>query len=557
MPSRKGTSGRSEGAYLLLLSALSLLVPLALYRLRFLDDNRLTSWRWVFGHVDPLPVFLAVAGGIAAAFFLSRLRLPGPGLLFVVSFAVGAVFWPEPEVLVDASRYFTQAKHLSVYGPGYFLAQWGRGIEAWTDLPLVPFLYGWGFRVFGEHRAVVQAMGAAMFAGTVSLTALIGRELWDEKVGDAAGLLLLASPYLLTQVPLMLVDVPSMFFLTLALYLALRALDRGGPLWVVLSALGILTALLSKYSLWLMLTVMAPVFLVAAWKRPWPAARRAFLIGAVVLGGAGAFFLFYRGVVLGQMDLLMHFQRRGLTWWTESYVSTFLFQTHPYVSIAALYSVFVALRNRDGRYLVAAWLPALILLAQVQRSRYTIPVLPMLTLLAAYGLADVGTERLRRFIVHAAIFASVSLGALGFLPFLEKNDMVNLKLAGHALDSLKGRAVRVFTLPQQSMVNPAVAVPLLDLYTRKDILYDYVPAPPVAEGRILSSPLRFTWTYRNPPYYKDGAGRMPLLAVITPGGVEPVEQRLEAYELINKFNVSSGLYRFRPYVRIYRLKLPH
>ena len=62
--------------------------------------------------------------------------------LFIVSFAVSAMFWQEPEMIVDASRYFTQAKHLELYGFGYFFREWGNGINAWTDLPAIPFLYG-------------------------------------------------------------------------------------------------------------------------------------------------------------------------------------------------------------------------------------------------------------------------------------------------------------------------------------------------------------------------------------------------------------------------------
>jgi len=127
-----------------------------------------------------------------------------------------ACFWKEPEVIVDASRYFTQAKHLELDGLGGFVRGWGREIPAWTDLPLVPALYGFVFRTFGETRVAVQAFTTLLFAGTVLLAFRTGKALWDEEVGFAGGALLLAIPYLLTQVPTMLVDVPTMFFLTLA-----------------------------------------------------------------------------------------------------------------------------------------------------------------------------------------------------------------------------------------------------------------------------------------------------------------------------------------------------
>ncbi|HYQ80374.1 MAG TPA: hypothetical protein VEP68_02675, partial [Anaeromyxobacteraceae bacterium] len=42
-------------------------VVAALYVFRAWDDNRLTSWRWVFATADPLRLYALSAAGIAAA----------------------------------------------------------------------------------------------------------------------------------------------------------------------------------------------------------------------------------------------------------------------------------------------------------------------------------------------------------------------------------------------------------------------------------------------------------------------------------------------------------
>jgi 4-amino-4-deoxy-L-arabinose transferase-like glycosyltransferase len=73
-------------------------------------------------------------------------------------------------------------------------------------------------------------------------------------------------PYLLTQVPLMLADVPTMFFLTLAVFSVVKAIDRGGTGPLVLSGSAVALAVLSKYSAWLMLTVL-PVIVLARLRR--------------------------------------------------------------------------------------------------------------------------------------------------------------------------------------------------------------------------------------------------------------------------------------------------
>ena len=108
-------------------------------------------------------------------------------------------------------------------------------------MPLLPFLYGLIFRFFGEVRAYIQIFITFLFAMTVVLTYLIGKDLWDEEIGFSAGLLLLGMPYLLTQVPLMLIDVPAMFFLTLSVFTYIRALKHGG-MWLCFSSVAVFLA---------------------------------------------------------------------------------------------------------------------------------------------------------------------------------------------------------------------------------------------------------------------------------------------------------------------------
>ncbi len=143
----------------LLISLFTLSVFPVLFIFRSLDNNRLTSWQWTFAHADVSWIFLALIFGIGSAYLLSRFSFPehAPVLfLFLSSFVVSMVFWKEPEVILDASRYFTQAKYLKVYGIKHFITEWGRGIHAWTDLPLIPFLYGLIFKFLGESRIYIQ-----------------------------------------------------------------------------------------------------------------------------------------------------------------------------------------------------------------------------------------------------------------------------------------------------------------------------------------------------------------------------------------------------------------
>src|SRR5208282_5470754 len=84
---------------------------------------------------------------------------------------------------------------------------------------------------------------------------LTGKALWDRETGFFGGMFLLGIPYIFTQAPLMLVDIPTMFFFTFAVFAFITALDRGG-IWVPIAAAALFLVIFSKYSAWLMLSLL-------------------------------------------------------------------------------------------------------------------------------------------------------------------------------------------------------------------------------------------------------------------------------------------------------------
>jgi hypothetical protein len=543
----------------LLVSLLALAAVAGPYLLRGLDDNRLTSWSWVFGAGSPAGLF-ALAGAAALLAHAAARLAPArhrQGVLFLCAYAAGAAFWTEPEPILDAARYFTQAKHLELYGVGAFLRGWGREIPAWTDLPLVPFLYGIVLRLSGEARLAIEAFTTLLFAGSAVLTARIGEALWDEETGLAAGAFLLASPYLVTQVPAMLVDVPTLFFLALALLASLHAMQRGGPGRVVLAGAAVFLALFAKYSAALLLSVL-PVAAVVLRRAGAPRPYRALAGIAGVAGALGlALVLPQHEVYARQLSLLLGYQAPGLRRWGESFLSTFVFQVHPFLAAAVVASVFVAVRRRDARWLVAAWPVLLLVVLEVRRIRYLVPAFPMLALAGAYGLRVVRAPELRRAIVASAALSSLAVGLYGYLPFLRASSAMNLKDAGAYLDGLPEERVEVLAAWQGNPeVNPASAVPILDLFTAKQLVA-VGPELPRPEGAGIDvSPLRFTWELGIPRWYaRQAAGGDAVVALIW-DGVTPlpaqVVARLQGLALDRTFDADEGVFRHRTQVRIYR-----
>ena len=593
----------------LVTAAFFLLLFVLLFLLRAHDDNSLFSWSWVFARTDASSIYLFLTACIAVAFVLAQRPVPEQYrfmVLAILSFAAALPFWGQPETIVDASRYFAQAKHLEVYGIGYFLREWGRAIPAWTDMPLVPFLYGMLFKLFGEHRLAVQVFTTALFSLTTVLTCLIGERLWNRETGFSAGLFLLGIPYLLTQVPLMLVDVPTMFFLTLSLYAYLEAVDQGGVVRVTLSVAAIIFTVLSKYSAWFMLSVLVIALIVRAIQRtgsggvplklpavpprrdrksstfravlyanrsltPQQAAGNAlapgFKRGLAILLMAGAFagavLLLKYDVAREQLILLREFQQPGLTRWHESFLSTFLFQVHPLVTASALASIVVAFRKRDAAYLIICWLILLPVLFQITRIRYLLPVFPMLALMAGYGLQIITREDLRRAVVLGTVATSLVIAFSAYLPFAKSMSAVNIKHAGEYLNTLPGNAIEVVTIaPGEPVANPAVSVPLLDLFTHKQIRYHDRDGSLLPRKEILRSSLRFTWEYRNPAYYESSPGPAATIPVVvlsnaSDGSVPAgLARKLDGYRLSRSFQVNENVFQYTVGVRIYQPSNP-
>lgn len=560
-----GVTARERGGGLApwLLAAAGLFPLLA--AVRHLDDNSLTSWAWVLEGRNLAVLWVLHLAVVCAAAVLSRQALPDRWRLTAAvlgAFTAGIALAGEPEVVIDASRYFVQAKHLELFGPAAFFRDWGGALPAWTDLPLPAFLYGMIFRLCGEHRLPQQIFTAGLFALTAFATARIGGLLWCARTGARGALLLLAVPFLLVQVPLLMVDVPAMAAVTVALWALVETLERGGARRVALAALAVAATLLAKYSTWVLLGAAFGMILLLEALR----GRRASFVRGTVAGLSGAlapalFALAKPELVKRQLELLAGFQWEGLRRWIESYPSTFLFQTHPLLAVAALAALWQGWRARDRNVLVAAALPLVLVALGARRSRYLLPAFPMIALLAARGM-DSLPGRVRRFAVLAAVGFSLVTVLAVYLPFLKWVNTANVQAAGRFLDERGVRTAEVTVLPSPGVaINPEVAVPLLDYHTAARIS---VPGPaslrPSAEERRTSS-FRFSWEQPLPSWYRGAApspsGVAQVLITGDPDAAPPAElARQVVGRTPDGVFARDAVYRYRTLVYIWLASPP-
>ncbi len=554
------TARLARAEHILLAAFLALLSVPLLYIFRFLDDNTLTSWKWVFAGAGMARILLFLALAVLLSFFVSqRVAIEKRPLLSLTLLGGAAVLplWGEPEVLLDSARYFLQAKHLSQYGFVSFLNQWGRSVSAWTDMPLIPFCYGMLFKLFGETRTVIQCFNTVIFVLTMLITFLIGREIWDDTTGFYGAMLLLGIPYLLTQVPLMLVDIHTMFFITLAVFTFLKATRNGGLFWIPAAALAMACAVLTKYSTLPMLAIFPLITLVLFREQGVAAVYRGAMVAILTGGLAGLFLLPHAAVLEQQLNTLLHYQWPALSLWQEGLASSFLFQMHPFISLLALFAVHRAFRKKDIRFLITGSFFLLVLLLDMRRIRYMLPLLPLFTLMAAYGLGSIKDDFLKRFIGCLAVSSSAVVLFAAYLPFLQSTSMMNIKNAGLFLDSLDAAAVEVCAAPQElSAGNTAMAIPQLDLFTRKKLI---VRNWPDAAPKSLPpySPLRFSWEIQKPPFYNGTGQAGPLPRLVIAGGSRTDHPCQETgadrtAQANQHFALQTGIFRYKTLVTIYR-----
>jgi len=523
--------------------------------------STLTSWRWVFAEKGLPGTFLLLITGVILALPLSSLEpseRQAPAFLAILAILGCLPFWGNPEYLLDTSRYFLQAKYLEIYGFKAFFKEWGKEIRPWTDLPLVPFIYGLLFKIFGETKSAIAVFNILLFSHIPVMTYFTGRLLWHHSTGFLAGLLTLTSPYILTQVPLMLVDIHTVFFLLLAVCVFLYALERGGAFWLSASSLAIILALMTKYSTWPMLGVLFIVTLTRIGSQPGIILKRALAVALLAGMFFGVMLLWLGDVIMEQINILRTYQLSGLKKWQEGYIAAIFFQTHPYLILAATVGLYRAVRTREKKLFMVVWFAALAFLLELKRLRYLLPLLPYFALAAAFGLQLLPDVRVRRYIVYCAVMWSLVVGSWIYRPFLAGISIANLQEAGEFLDTLKSRAVEVYCIPQtRSVGNTSVTVPILDLYTSKDIFQGQAWNSKEGLLQANDTSLRFTWELAQPDYYRQSryiGVKLPLV-ILSSEPVSKIPQELilnyPAARLVRQFARTSGIFRYQTFVSVF------
>lgn len=466
-----------------------------------------------------------------------------------------------PELNPDAARYFTEAKFLAVEGVGTFISEWGGKLYVYVDQPLVPFIYGVLFILFGESRLVIQAYNFLLYSLLVLLVYRISAELWDRRAAGFSAMLMLASPYVLSRVPMTLVDV-TLSFLTAALaYSLLLGLRRRRAEYLVPA--GICVALIPFTKLTGLVYLLPLAFVPLALHLSGERLALRQLAVPVLLGAALALplLLHLAPVLREQISLAMILKSRmpEITG-AESVWNLLFYQFSAPVTLLALAGTCMALRRGErGILLPLLWFLVPLILYHDTRMRYMIPAYPALAMLAGFGLFSL-SERWNRgtavFLALAAVLSSLSLLYLAYVPFAHANSAADLMRSAAYAERIPVESIDVYALyPASYNSSLALLIPLFDLHSSKRVIVRGESLMPTREITPEQKNVSWTWSFELPGYYFQLAPPSELVAVISPmyyTYLPPMlKERLKNYTLVRTFEAGTYGALFPYKIRLY------
>ncbi len=355
------------------------------------------------------------------------LRQPGWFWLACVAMVLLASIFGRPDIPIDETRYVSVAWEM--WNGGDWLVMHKNGEPYHHKPPLLFWLIGAGWQLFGVNGWWPRAISALFSLACLGLTVAIARRLWpqEEGVGERAGWLLLGTAFWLFFSTSVIFDVMLTACVLLALLAALRAWRGEGRGTWGLCGLAIGLGVLAKGPV-VLLHVLPPLLLA-----PWWGGRgrfgRAWFGGvalAVLLGVAIALAWAVPAAIQGGEEF-----RRAIFWGqTAGRVTGTLAHKQPfwfYLAILPLLlfpwvfwggtwkALGVAFKDRldpGVRFCLAWLLPAFVgfSLAGGKQAHYLLPLLPACALLPALGWRRVG------WIGRGAVLPlALVLAALGLL----------------------------------------------------------------------------------------------------------------------------------------------
>lgn len=151
----------------------------------------------------------------------------------------------------DEAVYANLARDFYLFGFHFYFPQ--QVILDFSRAPVTPLSIYLAYLLTGPNHIVAQLVVYAYSVATIYVVYLLGREMYDERVGRLSALAIACSPFLLVSSWGILSEPPCMFFSTLFLLLVYRA--QKDPRYYVPAGVVLTLATLTRYPAFLMVAV--------------------------------------------------------------------------------------------------------------------------------------------------------------------------------------------------------------------------------------------------------------------------------------------------------------
>ncbi len=450
------------------------------------DETMLYSWWWVVRYVSLDAFFFMLIVLLAVSFFISKIDLHIKEIyflfaVFILAFLLSALTWGSAIPNPDVAEFFGVAKYIEVNGLWGYTTSFGAGELSMYRFHTFPFLVGLLFRYIGESVLLVNMFTSIMFSLIPVLTFLLAKRLFEEKTAMISSIFVLSMPLLLVQSSMFLVDMPTVFFVLLALLSFHCFLSGRKVLHYPFAGLAILLALVSKRTAVLFLLLSLFVMLLIVKKRSHKDLRyismKSFVIFYLVFIVLISFLFFKLDFFSSQLGLDL--SQANIIGNPPHYVNSFsyFFQIQPVILILFLvFLMFFALRPTLSKLFLFVWVFFPFLFIQGTTVRYMLPAFPAIAIGAALMLSKL-KKPITVFVVSAIFLSSTLFFAMGYLPML-KGEFYdnNIRAAAKYTNGLDINTIGVYmeyaNLTYKISPKTEIFGYVFDYYSDKRVFYD-------------------------------------------------------------------------------------
>ncbi len=403
-------------------------------------------------------------------------------------------------------------------------------------MPLISFLRGVFFLVFGEGQFAVLLLNLIFVVGILIFTLKIAERLFDKRVAWVSILLLSSIPFFITQTPLFLVDIGLTFFVSASFYLNLLLISKPtysksiltgiilfftmiskvfGIVYLIFILAGFVTYLMVEkkdkelwikfLSAWLVSFILSLSYVVWKWSLfsnmianfSWSITIFKLLLPIFLVFLTG-FLSFYNRLniekfikkIYPKLHIIVYLLLFFLFFCSNKplfYLRSTIIATSIPFALLLYSSVYISFRKKSkSGFLLLLWFFSIMAIPNTM-FKYQLPTYPAIAMLAAYSLVSIfKTEKAKYLVVSIILSFSVTITYFFFFPMIQTHVKNNIRNATkiYELDKADRLAIVPYPLGEygdmfiKSLENPTSCphppslVDIVDYYSNANVYYE-------------------------------------------------------------------------------------